>query len=160
MVPVEQPLTHGRNGYRKGCRCEQCRYDHLAYKRWIYERGPQRPAAATTANYIVPTVGEGWRDQAACKGADINLFFDDDKRLWKQARAMCASCDVKPQCREWALSYPGKDLFGFWAGMTQRERINYQNNQTEHPTCPTPVHLRRTGRVSGIEYGAPTNGPR
>jgi WhiB family redox-sensing transcriptional regulator len=161
VVPVDETLTHGRNAYRKGCRCEQCRYEFLAYKRWLYHQGGnQRPVASTTANYVVPAVGEAWRDHAACKGADNFLFFDDDKRLWKTARAMCAVCPVISQCREWALSYPGKDLFGFWAGMTQRERINHQNNQQEHPTCPTPVHLRRTGRVSGIKYGGLTDGPR
>jgi WhiB family transcriptional regulator, redox-sensing transcriptional regulator len=148
---VETALAHGRNGYRKGCRCTDCCEAARAYRKWIYDRtGDNRPISTTGVNRIVPAVGEGWRDNAACAGQPSYLFFDDEANKWKQAKELCATCPVLTQCRSWAMSYPAKDLYGFWAGLTQRERRNIQNRQKEAPTCPVPITLRTVGKLSGI----------
>jgi WhiB family redox-sensing transcriptional regulator len=155
VVTVERPIKHGRYGYRLGCRCDICRTTAAAYRKWLYQNtGDNRPSKDQRVNKITPEVGDGWRDKAACKGADLALFFDDEGRRWTEARAMCDVCPVITQCRSWALSYPAKDLYGFWAGMTQRDRRNIQHNtnKKEAPTCPVPISLRTTGRISGISW--------
>ena len=63
-----------------------------------------------------------WRTNAACRGADSNLFFPDrgDNAAVAQALAICATCTVRAECLEEALSRP--ELLGVWGGKTAVER--------------------------------------
>lgn len=65
---------------------------------------------------------DGWRNRAACIGADIDLFFAPrgDDRYADQARAICASCEVKADCLEYALATGQR--YGIWGGTTERQR--------------------------------------
>lgn len=66
---------------------------------------------------------QAWRDRAACKGADLSLFFPSEEGGTAQAakaRAICASCPVMAECRQYALGSP--ERWGIWAGMTERDR--------------------------------------
>jgi WhiB family redox-sensing transcriptional regulator len=63
---------------------------------------------------------EKWRDDAACKGSDVNVFFpvsDDDAG---PAKAICATCPVRDACLEWAMATRQED--GVWGGLTDTER--------------------------------------
>jgi len=63
---------------------------------------------------------EVWRDSAACRGLDVDIFFpasDDDAG---PAKAVCATCPVREQCLEWALASRQED--GIWGGLTDTER--------------------------------------
>ena len=60
-----------------------------------------------------PTVESwGWQDHAACAGA---------------AKAICATCPVLEQCREYALS--AHEPYGIWGGMTEEERAAYWKHE-------------------------------
>ena len=55
--------------------------------------------------------GGDWRDEAACVEDPWLFYVDGDK--WekhpaqrKEALAVCASCSVLAQCREWMLATP------------------------------------------------------
>jgi len=66
-----------------------------------------------------------WRDQAACRGADPELFFPDgDTRSArngvKAARLICRGCPVRVTCLSWALA-SGQEA-GIWGGLTEDER--------------------------------------
>ena len=63
-----------------------------------------------------------WRTNAACRGADPDLFFPDrgDNAAVAQALAVCAGCTVRAECLEEALSRP--ELLGVWGGKTAVER--------------------------------------
>lgn len=66
-----------------------------------------------------------WRDQAACRDVDTDLFFpvqQTSEREWELARAICRHCPVKAECLDAALSFEGADRQGMWAGMTPDER--------------------------------------
>ena len=66
-----------------------------------------------------------WRGRAACRGAATGLFFPDGHQpgYWAQvaeAKAVCAGCIVREQCRTWALAHPAER--GMWGGLTEAER--------------------------------------
>jgi WhiB family redox-sensing transcriptional regulator len=63
---------------------------------------------------------EGWREDAACRGADLDLFFpvsDDDAG---PAKSICATCPVRDDCLEWSLATRQED--GIFGGLTPTER--------------------------------------
>jgi WhiB family redox-sensing transcriptional regulator len=72
-----------------------------------------------------------WGLQAACSGADTELFFPPRIKhvydeLAKTAKKHCNGengrrpCPVRDQCLEWAITTD--ELFGIYGGMSHRER--------------------------------------
>ncbi|MFF3306193.1 WhiB family transcriptional regulator [Streptomyces sp. NPDC002952] len=77
-----------------------------------------------------------WRDAAACRSEDPELFFpigEDglSRQQIEQARAVCHRCPVLTDCGSWALRNGERD--GVWGAMTADERRR----------------RRRLGRLSG-----------
>ena len=69
--------------------------------------------------------GPDWRDRAACRDADPELFFPFDatgprREQIRQAKQVCQACPVRARCLDWAL-VRGFD-FGIWGGTTEQER--------------------------------------
>ena len=72
-----------------------------------------------------PRPAPGWRDLAACRDTDPELFFpvgDAGPALRQVARAkqICAGCTVRTPCLEWALA-SGQEA-GVWGGTSEDER--------------------------------------
>ena len=70
-----------------------------------------------------------WRDEAACRDADSELFFPDGdirsaRAQVKMAKLICRSCPVSATCLSWALA-SGQQA-GIWGGMTEDERRRLQ----------------------------------
>lgn len=65
-----------------------------------------------------------WMEQAACKGVDTNIFFQDQGASYKRAKAICIRCDVQIQCLDYVMRNGGThdDEFGLWGGKTPMER--------------------------------------
>jgi len=61
-----------------------------------------------------------WRELAACRGADLNLFFPGRGESAESARRVCAACPVRQPCLDYALGNAITD--GIWGGLTERER--------------------------------------
>ncbi|MGW0080840.1 WhiB family transcriptional regulator [Streptomyces sp. NPDC003393] len=66
-----------------------------------------------------------WRDHAACRGQDPDLFFPIGTTgpalaQLEQARAVCRRCPVQERCLEWALDTD--QTIGVWGGTTESER--------------------------------------
>lgn len=67
-----------------------------------------------------------WRDRAACRHADPEVFFPVGScgpaaaREIEQARKICAGCPVRTACLDWALAHGA--AFGIWGGLTEHER--------------------------------------
>lgn len=85
-----------------------------------------------------------WRDDAACKGDDLSLFFNGFSN--SAARRRCATCPVQRECLRYALSDP--DLTGVWAGTTEKERDKMRRHNPglarwarRRPAPPFPVEL-------------------
>jgi len=64
--------------------------------------------------------GLAWRQKAACRGVDPDIFFPVSDEEAEDAKAICRSCPVQAACLEWALDSREKD--GVWGGATERER--------------------------------------
>jgi hypothetical protein len=58
-------------------------------------------------------------EQAACTGADPDLFFSFKDRDIQQAKAICADCPIRERCLEHAVAYEDA---GTWGGYTAEER--------------------------------------
>jgi WhiB family transcriptional regulator, redox-sensing transcriptional regulator len=95
----------------------------------------QRVAAAKARLAQPPTTpvpaGQGgdWRGQAACRDADAELFFPDERsgghtHQVARARGLCAGCQVRQPCLDLALHGPQahNDRYGIFAGTTARQR--------------------------------------
>jgi WhiB family redox-sensing transcriptional regulator len=66
-----------------------------------------------------------WRDSAACRGADPELFFpltESGRSLAqiRQAKQICRVCQVQRACLTWALQHAMSE--GIWGGNTETER--------------------------------------
>jgi WhiB family transcriptional regulator, redox-sensing transcriptional regulator len=66
-----------------------------------------------------------WRDLAACRGADAELFFPltefgPSLVQIRQAKQICRVCQVQRTCLTWALQHAMGE--GIWGGSTETER--------------------------------------
>ena len=66
-----------------------------------------------------------WRDSAACRGTDPELFFpltESGRSLVQihQAKQICRVCQVQRACLTWALQHAMSE--GIWGGCTETER--------------------------------------
>lgn len=83
--------------------------------------------------YFKPVFPRDWYEDAACRGMSLDRFFgfgdtlglgqgvrSEDRTRLREAKAICRSCPVQPQCLEHALTQP--ERFGIWGGKTRKER--------------------------------------
>jgi WhiB family redox-sensing transcriptional regulator len=78
--------------------------------------GYQKPGVAKAMS----AVNLSWRQHAACRGLEPEVFYavsDDDA---EEAKAICDACPVREPCLEYALTNRERD--GVWGGATERER--------------------------------------
>ncbi len=61
-----------------------------------------------------------WRNRAACRGIDPDIFFPVTDEEAGPAKAVCDACPVREACLEFALAAREKE--GVWGGATERER--------------------------------------
>ena len=66
---------------------------------------------------------ENWREAAACRDLDSDLFFpvsDEAAEQVEEAKAVCAGCQVREDCLVYALATG--QWAGIWGGYTAEER--------------------------------------
>lgn len=68
-----------------------------------------------------------WREDAACRPEDADLFFPNigaprgqARKIEQRAKTVCARCPVRPDCLEAALA--ADEPYGVWGGYSARER--------------------------------------
>ena len=93
----------------------------------ISHRDRLRPELAFVAivdtGHDEPAIDGDWHSEALCREMDGDIFFPERGRSARDARIVCARCDVKDQCLEERLAIPAHDDDGgIWAGTTARER--------------------------------------
>ena len=76
---------------------------------------PPRRSLAAPARFAAR-----WRELAACRGTDLNLFFPERGESAEPARQVCAACPVRQPCLDYAITNRISD--GIWGGLTERER--------------------------------------
>ena len=69
-------------------------------------------------------VRPAWMDSGRCAEVDPDLFFADFKgdKHAHVAKRICATCEVRDTCLEYALNIIAVDDFGVWGGTTEAER--------------------------------------
>lgn len=65
---------------------------------------------------------DNWRDYAACKGVDPDLFHPPRGGDHQRALRVCRACPVADHCLEYALSVNPRDDQGIWGGTSQEQR--------------------------------------
>ena len=55
-----------------------------------------------------------WRELAACRGADLGLFFPERRETAGPARQVCVACPVRQPCLDYAIS--NRITHGIWGG--------------------------------------------
>ena len=91
---------------------------------------------------------QAWRDKAACRGADPDLFFPPEKGGKAQARkakAICAPCPVKAECL--AIAGP----YGIWGGTAEGER---GAPSAGPPPAPRVTRPAAASRYPGVTWKA------
>lgn len=62
----------------------------------------------------------GWQSDALCAQTDPEAFFPEKGGSTRDAKKVCAACNVRSECLEYALS--NDERFGIWGGLSERER--------------------------------------
>ncbi|WP_369166586.1 WhiB family transcriptional regulator [Streptomyces sp. R28] len=68
---------------------------------------------------------DDWRDHAACRHEDPDLFYPIGTSgpmllQTEQAKEVCRRCSVREQCLRWALDT--EQFIGVWGGTSENER--------------------------------------
>ena len=61
-----------------------------------------------------------WQDRALCAQTDPAAFFPVAGGSVREAKRVCRSCEVRPECLRYALEHA--ERFGVWGGLSKRER--------------------------------------
>ena len=81
----------------------------------------------------------GWRDRALCAQTDPELFFPEKGESVAAAKRVCAGCEVRAECLQYALDH--RERFGVWGGLSERERRAL--GQQPSPVRRCPAHGER-----------------
>ena len=91
---------------------------------------------------------DAWRNDAACRGADPDLFFPAKGKVATGAKALCAVCPVVDQCLAYALTEHIKD--GIYGGMNYKDRRTVTDEQrAQLGLPPKDPRVARCGTPAG-----------
>src|SRR6202012_5073521 len=84
-------------------------------------------------------VSTSWRDHAACRDADPDIFFPiggSGPALDQidEAKRICRTCPAQAPCLTWALEHQITD--GIWGSNTPEERYVIRKIPRQMKTCP------------------------
>lgn len=77
-----------------------------------------RTAPVTVAPLFVPD--EPWMASGSCAQTDPEAFFPEKGGSTRAAKIVCAGCDVRPECLNYALTH--NERFGIWGGLSEKQR--------------------------------------
>lgn len=83
-----------------------------------------------------------WQEDALCAVTDPEAFFPEKGGSTKEAKRVCASCDVRVECLDYALDHD--ERFGIWGGLSERERRKLK--KASDPTYVKPAKEPKPGR--------------
>ncbi len=63
---------------------------------------------------------EPWHKDRLCAQTDPDLWFPDKGGTSREAKRICAACEVQTECLEYALEH--NEQHGIWGGVGERER--------------------------------------
>jgi WhiB family transcriptional regulator, redox-sensing transcriptional regulator len=140
--------------------------------RTAHRHATEAERAAEPVAVIEEDGRQAWLDQAACRDTDPERFFPEPGEQTKaaEAKAICASCQVRDQCRDLAVNAAGgiDADHGIFGGTLPTERSRLRGNTFPEPsayrqrrdlaeaahTLANQVGLRQAARQLGIHRDA------
>jgi len=86
----------------------------------VTARQPRHRTLAVPARFAAR-----WRELAACRSTDLEVFFPGRGESAGPARQVCAVCPVRQPCLDYAIT--NRITHGIWGGLTERERRALQS---------------------------------
>lgn len=74
----------------------------------------------TTAWKMVGQADDAWQQQALCAQTDPEAFYPEKGGSAREAKRICARCDVRAECLDYALTHD--ERYGVYGGYSERER--------------------------------------
>ena len=68
-----------------------------------------------------------WQHRALCSQTDPEAFFPEKGGSTRDAKRVCAQCEVREQCLKWAIEHDERFVIG--GGMSERAR---RRDKKEH----------------------------
>lgn len=65
-----------------------------------------------------------WQERGLCAQTDPEAFFPEKGGSTKAAKRVCAACEVREECLEYALTHD--ERWGVFGGYSERERRKLQ----------------------------------
>ena len=73
-------------------------------------------------------------EEPLCSEVGVDMFYTDDRddmrvdliSTYTMANSICRKCVHIGECAEWAIK---NELFGFWGGLTPKDRANIRKNK-------------------------------
>lgn len=67
--------------------------------------------------------------RALCPQTDPEAFFPERGGSTRDAKRICARCEIRPECLAWAVATG--QAHGVWGGMVERERRRLRRRATQ-----------------------------
>ncbi|WP_062071637.1 WhiB family transcriptional regulator [Demequina sediminicola] len=87
------------------------------------DAGQATPSLASVVDIFDGVEDDGplaWQERALCAQTDPEAFFPEKGGSTREAKKVCASCEVRSECLDYALE--NDERFGIWGGLSERER--------------------------------------
>ena len=84
-----------------------------------------------------------WQHRALCSQTDPEAFFPEKGGSTRDAKRVCAQCEVREQCLKWAIEHD--ERFGIWGGFerTRGGVVTRRNTRNGHDVRRAPcVHWK------------------
>lgn len=73
-------------------------------------------------------------EEPLCSEVGVEMFYTDDKdekrvdsmSTYAMANSICRKCTHIAECADWAIK---NELFGFWGGLTPKDRTNIRRRK-------------------------------
>lgn len=93
-------------------------------------QNPATDRGAATAPSSLLELGQepprDWQERGLCAQTDPEAFFPEHGASTKDAKKVCALCEVRTECLAYALE---RREAGVWGGLTERERRHFRAEQ-------------------------------
>jgi len=82
------------------------------------------PGVTQRSHRPSPAPDLAWQKRALCVEVDSEIFFPGkgDLSAARAAKRICAACEVRAQCLDYALAHC--ERYGVWGGLSERQRRN------------------------------------
>ena len=84
-----------------------------------------------------------WMADGLCAQVDPELFFPEKGDQAREAKRLCAGCDVRAECLAHALAH--REAHGVWGGCSERER-----RRMRRPVVRQAPGCRRPDKREGV----------